>query len=81
MQVVIIGSGNTATVLGKLLKENGFHICQVISRNIIHAEILANELNCPFGDFSSSIDETADMYLKTKNLLEKTMKTNLKHMG
>jgi len=63
MQVVIIGSGNTATVLGKLLKENGFHICQVISRNITHAEILANELNCPFGDFSSSIVETADFYL------------------
>ncbi len=63
MQVVIIGSGNTATVLGKLLKENGFRISQVISRNIAYAEILANELSCPFGDLSSSINETADMYL------------------
>jgi predicted short-subunit dehydrogenase-like oxidoreductase (DUF2520 family) len=63
MQVVIIGSGNTATVLGKLIFANGFHISQVISRNITHAEILANELNCSFGDFSSSINETADIYL------------------
>jgi glutamyl-tRNA reductase len=61
MQVVIIGSGNTATVLGKLIFANGFHISQVISRNITHAEILANELNCSFGDFSSSINETADI--------------------
>jgi predicted short-subunit dehydrogenase-like oxidoreductase (DUF2520 family) len=63
MNVVIIGSGNTATVLGKLLKENGFHISQVISRNITHAKILANELNCYFADFSTSMDDTADIYL------------------
>ena len=63
MQVVIIGSGNTATVLGKLLKGNGFHINQVISRNIKHAETLANDLNCVASDFSSPINETADIYL------------------
>ena len=63
MQVVIIGSGNTATVLGKLLKENGFHIIQIISRNIKHAETLANALNCSASDFSSPIDENADIYL------------------
>jgi hypothetical protein len=43
MQVVIIGSGNTATILSKLL--------------------LANELNCSASDFSSPMDETADIYL------------------
>jgi predicted short-subunit dehydrogenase-like oxidoreductase (DUF2520 family) len=63
MQVVIIGSGNTATILSKLLQANGFNIKQVISRNIKHAEILANELNCSYTDFSSPIDETADIYL------------------
>ncbi len=63
MQVVIIGSGNTATILSKLLLANGFHISQVISRNIKHAEILANALNCPAADFSSPMDETADIYL------------------
>jgi predicted short-subunit dehydrogenase-like oxidoreductase (DUF2520 family) len=63
MQVVIIGSGNTATILGKLLKKNGFHISQVISRNIAHAEILANALNCSASDFTSPMDETADIYL------------------
>jgi predicted short-subunit dehydrogenase-like oxidoreductase (DUF2520 family) len=63
MQVVIIGSGNTATVLGKLLFANSFHISQVISRNITHAEILANALSCPAADFLSPMDETADIYL------------------
>ena len=63
MQVVIIGSGNTATILAKLFTANGFQISQVISRNIKHAEILANELNCSYADFSSPIVETADIYL------------------
>lgn len=63
MQVVIIGSGNTATVLSKLLLANGFQFSQVVSRNINHAEILANALNCPAADFSSPMDETADIYL------------------
>lgn len=63
MQVVIIGSGNTATILSKLLLANGFQISQVISRNLKHAEILANALNCPASDFSSPMDETADIYL------------------
>lgn len=63
MQVVIIGSGNTATVLSKLLLANGFQINQVVSSNIKHAETLANELNCSASDFSSPIDENADIYL------------------
>jgi len=63
MQVVIIGSGNTATILSKLLLANGFQISQVVSRNIKHAETLANELNCSASDFSSPMDETADIYL------------------
>ncbi len=63
MQVVIIGSGNTATIVSQLLQANGFYISQVISRNIKHAEILANALNCSASDFSSPMDETADVYL------------------
>lgn len=63
MQVVIMGSGNTATVLSKLLLANGFQISQVVSRNIKHAETLANELNCSASDFLSPIDENADIYL------------------
>ncbi|MCX6292693.1 MAG: NAD(P)-binding domain-containing protein, partial [Sphingobacteriales bacterium] len=63
MQVVMIGSGNTATVISKLLFANGFQISQVVSRNIKHAQILANEFNCAASDFSSPMDETADIYL------------------
>ena len=63
MQVVMIGSGNTATIVSKMLLANGFHISQVISRNIKHAEILANVLNCSPSDFSSPMDENADIYL------------------
>jgi predicted short-subunit dehydrogenase-like oxidoreductase (DUF2520 family) len=63
MQVVIIGSGNTATVLSKLILANGFQISQVVSRNIKHAETLANALSCSAADFLSPMDETADIYL------------------
>jgi predicted short-subunit dehydrogenase-like oxidoreductase (DUF2520 family) len=44
MKVVLIGSGNVSTVLGKLMQAKGHEILQVISRNQAHAAILAKEL-------------------------------------
>ena len=63
MRVVIIGSGNVATVLGRLIKRNEHEIVQVVSRNADHAKALANELQCPFSDNNSVIDKDADLYL------------------
>lgn len=63
MKVVIIGSGNAATVLSKLMQRKNFSIVQIASRNIDHAKILADELGCNFTDFNGLIDVTADIYI------------------
>lgn len=67
MQVVIIGSGNVASVIGCLLKRHNHKIIQVISRHVNHAKILANELQCPYTDLYSNIDTSADVYLVAIN--------------
>ena len=63
MNIVIIGSGNVATVLGRQLKKNGLNILQVVSRDINHAELLSQELQSGYTDFNGIIDVNADIYL------------------
>jgi predicted dinucleotide-binding enzyme len=63
MQVTIIGSGNVATVMGRVLKEKGHHIHEIYSRNFSHAQQLAEELNAvPVADLRS-ISNNADLFL------------------
>ncbi len=45
MDIVIIGSGNVATVLGRKFKAAGHNIVQVFSRNAAAATQLAYEWN------------------------------------
>jgi len=63
MNIVILGSGNVATVLGSALSEAGYKIIQVWSRNVKHAEALASLLHSHFTDDLSLIDSSADLYL------------------
>lgn len=63
MQIVIIGSGNVATVLGRLCKKNGHEIIQVTSRDASHAKLLADELKSRFSDFTKIKNIDADLYL------------------
>ena len=63
MDIVIIGTGNTATVLGKKLKEGGNSIVQVIGRNIDAAKALAIELDAGFATKANLISLSADLYL------------------
>lgn len=63
MNVAIIGSGNTASVLGRLLKRNQFNIVQVASRNIDNSKSLADELGAKFTDFNGWVDVNADIYI------------------
>jgi predicted short-subunit dehydrogenase-like oxidoreductase (DUF2520 family) len=63
MQIVIIGSGNVAAVLGRLCKQGGHKIVQVISRNALHAKLLADELNCECADYSGEMNKDAQLYL------------------
>ncbi|MBI3883675.1 MAG: DUF2520 domain-containing protein [Sphingobacteriales bacterium] len=63
MRVVILGSGNVATVLGRLITKTNHTIVQIISRQLIHAKNLATELQCSFTDNYEEMDITADIYI------------------
>lgn len=63
MKIVLIGSGNVASVLGKLLFKNGHQVTQVVSRDIAHARSLAVELGATYSGYEGSLDQTADIYI------------------
>jgi predicted short-subunit dehydrogenase-like oxidoreductase (DUF2520 family) len=62
-KIVIIGSGNVATVLGKALKKKGFTIVQVYGRKRETAKKLSHLLNCAFVTKLSDITLKADLYI------------------
>lgn len=59
----MIGSGNTATVLARLIKKSNHNLLQVISRNIEHARLLAQEMDCSFTDDISDINKQASIFI------------------
>ena len=63
MKVVIIGSGNAATVLGRRIAESGHPILQVFSRSREHAGRLASTLGCPFCTEWAEISRDGELYL------------------
>lgn len=63
MKVVIVGSGNVATVFSKLIIKSGHEIVQILSRNENHAKDLANQYNVPWGSFKSTPYVDADFYI------------------
>jgi len=63
MRIVIIGSGNVATVLGRLIQKNGHKVIQVMSRHKSNAKILADELGCTYANYDGITDTSADIYL------------------
>lgn len=63
MKVVIVGSGNVATVLGKALHKAGHKIIQIISKNIEHAKALAGQFGSASENDITFADKNADVYL------------------
>src|SRR5687768_16602223 len=63
MDIVIIGTGNTATILGKKLKAAGHQIVQVFGRNSKSASELAYELDSESTNYWSVVNKGADMYI------------------
>jgi predicted short-subunit dehydrogenase-like oxidoreductase (DUF2520 family) len=63
MRVVVIGAGNTATVLGRLIKDAGHEIVQVFSRELYHAEDLADKLKCRAVNDWDKISRDGQLYL------------------
>ncbi|WP_153799716.1 Rossmann-like and DUF2520 domain-containing protein [Foetidibacter luteolus] len=63
MDVVIIGTGNVAAVLGRLMVRCGHTVLQVWGRNEQHAIALANELGCTAIANLKDIAGNASLYM------------------
>ena len=63
MDIVLIGSGNVATVLGRKSLAAGHRIVQVYSPNDRHANILATRLGTSSTSYISSIEKKADLMI------------------
>ena len=67
MDIVFIGSGNVAAVLGRKFKAAGHTILQIYSRNASAASELAYEWDTESTNYISLINKNADVYLVTVN--------------
>src|SRR5665213_1549617 len=63
MKIVIVGSGNVATVLSALIYKAGHEIMQVVSRNVDHAVILASKYNVEGVAMTRPEFAEADLYI------------------
>jgi predicted short-subunit dehydrogenase-like oxidoreductase (DUF2520 family) len=63
MDIVIIGSGNVAAVLGRKFKAAGHTIVQVVSRNATEASQLAYEWDTKSSNYIIMINKNADVYI------------------
>ena len=64
MKIVLIGSGNVASHLGKAMSSlNGYPIAQIFSKTKVHARKLAEKLSCSYTVHAAEIVPNADLYL------------------
>lgn len=63
MEIVIIGSGNVAAVLGRKFTAAGHKIVQIVSRNASEASGLAYEWDTESANYLSLINPHADVYI------------------
>ena len=63
MNIVLIGTGNAATVLGRKFKQAGHHIVQVYGRDASAASKLAYQFDTESTNYWSVIRKNADFYL------------------
>jgi predicted short-subunit dehydrogenase-like oxidoreductase (DUF2520 family) len=63
MQVVLIGAGNVATVLGRKFQKAGHTIAQVFARHPQQAQLLAKEMNADYCTSWTTVRKAADFYL------------------
>ena len=63
MKVCFIGSGNVATVLAKLLHSKGYNIAEVYSKDVQHANLLAEKVQAKAVDSIKEISLQSDIYI------------------
>jgi predicted short-subunit dehydrogenase-like oxidoreductase (DUF2520 family) len=79
MDIVLIGSGNTATVLGRKAQASGHRIVQVFSRNEEHANQLAVRLSASSTSSINSIEKSADLLIVA--LKDDVIKSFIREIG
>src|SRR5687768_12819959 len=80
MKIVIIGTGNVATVFGNLLKQAGHDILQVYGRNMHDAKSLADKLGSLHCSDWESVLKDGELYIAAisdKSLIEMAGKLKL----
>lgn len=63
MKVVLLGSGNVATHLGKALKDGGHELLQVWSRSPANAQVLAGLLGADSASRLDELTQQGDIYI------------------
>lgn len=63
MDIVIIGTGNTASILGRKLKAAGHNILQIFGRDAKAASELAYELDTESTNYWTVVQRNADIYI------------------
>lgn len=63
MKIVLIGTGNTATILGRKLKAAGHEILQIYGRDSKAASDLAYELDTESTNYWNIVNRHADIYI------------------
>jgi predicted short-subunit dehydrogenase-like oxidoreductase (DUF2520 family) len=63
MNIVMLGSGNVATHLGKAFFNAGHTILQVWSRDLSHAQVLADQVKAEAIDLQGKVNPEGDLYL------------------
>jgi len=63
MKVVIIGSGNVATVMGSRIVAAGHDLLQVVARSEAAAALLATLCGCAYSTQWEAIDRNAEIYI------------------
>jgi predicted short-subunit dehydrogenase-like oxidoreductase (DUF2520 family) len=63
MDIVIIGSGNVAAILGRKFNAAGHKIVQIVSRNASAASKLAYEWDTESANYMSLLTKNAELYL------------------
>ena len=79
MDIVLIGSGNTATILGRKSQAVGHRILQVYSPNPDHGNKLATELACRSTSYISTIEKNADILIVA--ISDRAIKTFANNLG
>lgn len=79
MKIVLVGSGNVATHIALALKAAGNAVVQVWSRNVVHAQTLADEVQAESITSLSQLDKEADFCILA--IKDDAISTIVKELG